>query len=245
MNVRELTTLAEFEALYAVFDEIWRPDPANPPVTVELMRAFSHVGNYVAGAFVDGRLAGGSVGFCSPPREASLHSHVTGVVTPGAGLALKRHQRSWALARGISTITWTFDPLVRRNAYFNLVKLGARPERYYENFYGAMADAVNAGDESDRALAVWRIASGPSPEVMKQAVVAVAADTDGPSVREVDAPVVHIELPEDIERLRREDPITAKRWRVTIREELGGRLRQGWRVIGFRDGGYVVERPTG
>nr|WP_232320010.1 GNAT family N-acetyltransferase [Herbidospora daliensis] len=219
--MRELTTLAEFEALHGVFDEIWRPDPANPPVTVELMRAFSHAGNYVAGAFVDGRLAGGSVGFCSPPREATLHSHVTGVVAPGAGLALKRHQRSWALARGIATITWTFDPLVRRNAYFNLVKLGARPERYYENFYGEMADGVNAGDESDRVLAVWRL-TDPRP-----------AD-DG---------VVVVALPEDIERLRRDDPAEARRWRLTVREELGGRLRDGWRVTGFRDGGYVLASP--
>ncbi|WP_061291844.1 hypothetical protein [Herbidospora cretacea] len=232
MNVRELTTIAEFEALHTVFDEIWRPDPANPPVTVELMRALSHVGNYVAGVFVDGRLAGGSVGFCAPPRQATLHSHVTGVVAAGAGLALKRHQRSWALARGISTITWTFDPLVRRNAYFNLVKLGARPEQYYENFYGAMADVVNAGDESDRVLAVWRIDTVPRRDGSPVA--------GGPSARETDAPVL-IALPEDIERLRRDDPVTARRWRLTVREELGGRLRRGWRVTGFRDGAYVVE----
>ncbi|TKK85615.1 GNAT family N-acetyltransferase [Herbidospora galbida] len=241
MIVRELTTLAEFEALYGVFDAIWRPDPTNPPVTVELMRAFSHSGNYVAGAFVEGRLAGGSVGFCAPPREASLHSHVTGVVAPGAGLALKRHQRSWALDRGISTITWTFDPLVRRNAYFNLVKLGARPERYYENFYGAMGDEVNAGDESDRALAVWRLADpGPADEGL-EAAVAVA---DGPVVNEVSSPVVLIRLPEDIERLRRDDPVLAKRWRMAVREELGGRLQNGWRVTGFRDGGYVLRSPS-
>ncbi|GLX94430.1 GNAT family N-acetyltransferase [Herbidospora sp. NBRC 101105] len=237
MIVRELTTLAEFEALSGVFDSIWRPEPSNPPVTVELMRAFSHAGNYVAGAFVDGRLAGGSVGFCSPPGEATLHSHVTGVVTPGAGLALKRHQRSWALAREISTITWTFDPLVRRNAYFNLVKLGARPERYHENFYGEMADEVNAGDESDRALAVWRLTAPRPAEEAPEAAVAV---DDGPVVREVSAPVVLIRLPEDIEQLRRDDPATARRWRMAVREELGGRLRDGWRVTGFRDGGYVL-----
>nr|WP_062334264.1 hypothetical protein [Herbidospora sakaeratensis] len=239
MIVRELTTLAEFEALHGVFDEIWRPEPTNPPVTVELMRAFSHAGNYVAGAFVDGRLAGGSVGFCAPPREASLHSHVTGVVAPGAGLALKRHQRSWALARGISTITWTFDPLVRRNAYFNLVKLGARPERYYENFYGEMADGVNAGDESDRVLAVWRL-TAPRAAEEAAAEVAVAADPDGPAVRETASSVVLVQLPEDIEGLRRDDPATAKRWRMAVREEFGGRVRRGWTVIGFRDGGYVL-----
>ncbi|WP_241682876.1 hypothetical protein [Actinomadura sp. J1-007] len=56
---------------------------------------------------------------------------------------------------GLSRITWTFDPLVRRNAHFNLVKLGARPEEYLPSFYGAVEDSINGGDETDRVLAVW------------------------------------------------------------------------------------------
>ena len=54
-------------------------------------------------------------------------------------------------------MTWTFDPLVRRNAHFNLAVLGATVDEYLVDFYGPLPDAVNAGDESDRLLVVWPV----------------------------------------------------------------------------------------
>ncbi|STS10865.1 Uncharacterized conserved protein [Gordonia bronchialis] len=100
-----------------------------PPVSTDMLRALSHAGNYVAGAFIGDHLAGGSVGFFGAPVGHTLHSHITGVSKRGrghnVGYALKMHQRTWALHRGLRTITWTFDPLVARNAYFNITKLGA------------------------------------------------------------------------------------------------------------------------
>ena len=56
-------------------------------------------------------------------------------------------------------IAWTYDPLIRRNAYFNLAKLGARPVEYLPNFYGAMDDAINGGTETDRMLVRWELRS--------------------------------------------------------------------------------------
>ncbi len=56
---------------------------------------------------------------------------------------MKLHQRAWAIARGIPVIEWTFDPLVARNAYFNIRKLGAMPVEYLPNFYGIMGDGIN------------------------------------------------------------------------------------------------------
>ncbi|MEV1175825.1 GNAT family N-acetyltransferase, partial [Nonomuraea sp. NPDC049784] len=154
--IRELREIDEFKEVYRLFDGIWHPEPHNPPVTVELMIGFAHTGNYVAGAYEGGALVGASVGFRGAGR--TLHSHVTGaVIGRGIGYALKSHQRAWCLERGLDRITWTFDPLVRRNARFNLAKLGAMPEEYLEDFYGDMADAINEGDASDRLLAVWRI----------------------------------------------------------------------------------------
>jgi hypothetical protein len=68
------------------------------------------------------------------PRESALHSHVTGVVDSmrhaGVGRAIKLHQRDWAAERGLDWITWTFDPLVRRNAWFNIAILGADVHSY-------------------------------------------------------------------------------------------------------------------
>jgi GNAT superfamily N-acetyltransferase len=132
-----------------------------------LLRALAHVGNYAVGLYAvptEGdpsaeRMIGASVGFFAAPDDRSLHSHITGIVGDhrgrGLGRLLKQHQREWALARGVHRITWTFDPLVARNASFNLRVLGARVGEYYVDHYGAMDDGVNRGDESDRIFAVW------------------------------------------------------------------------------------------
>ena len=160
VSVRELTDLAELDEVVDLFSSIWGR-AENPPVTIELLRAFTKAGNYVGGAFDGGRLVGACVGFFHAPAEDALHSHIAGV-SPAAtgrsiGFALKLHQRAWALLRGVSEIAWTFDPLVSRNAYFNLVKLAAQPVEYLPNFYGPMLDTINGDDDSDRLLVRWRL----------------------------------------------------------------------------------------
>lgn len=253
--VRELHSIEEFGAVFRLFDRIWRPQPGGAPITVEMMRALSHAGNYVAGAYLGGRLVGASVGFLAAPAGRSLHSHITGAATGGGiGFALKLHQRAWALDRGLETITWTYDPLVRRNAHFNLAKLGARPEEYLPCFYGSMDDAINAGDESDRVLAVWRLREShvlaaarrePAPGRVPPGAVPGLRDGGGrPLPGRTDAPAVLVAVPEDIETMRAEDPRAAREWRLAVRDVLGGLLRDGARVTGFYDRScYIVERP--
>src|SRR4029453_7402172 len=73
------------------------------------------------------------------------------------GYAIKVHQRAWAIERGLETITWTFDPPIRRNAWFNLAKLGALPTEYLVDFYGPIGDLLNGSDESDRLYLTWRL----------------------------------------------------------------------------------------
>ena len=68
----------------------------------------------------------------------------------GVGYALKIDQWNWAKKKNYSYLSWTFDPLVRRNAKLNIAKLGVDISAYFPNFYGDMPDALNAGDESDR-----------------------------------------------------------------------------------------------
>jgi predicted GNAT superfamily acetyltransferase len=160
VSVRELTAIADLNGVVDLLGAIWRRTES-PPVTVELLRAFTKVGNYVAGAFDDGRLVGACVGFFHGPTGGTLHSHIAGVAPVAAGrsigFALKQHQRAWALLRGVPEIAWTFDPLVARNAHFNLVKLAARPVAYLPDFYGPLPDAINRGEASDRLLLSWRL----------------------------------------------------------------------------------------
>ncbi|HEX8869564.1 MAG TPA: GNAT family N-acetyltransferase, partial [Lentzea sp.] len=152
MIVRPLTEHKELVAAQRLYESIWRSSA--PPVTVELMRALIKSGNYVSGAFDGEDLIGACAAFCSPPSDSTLHSHIAGVASGmrgrNVGQALKLDQREWALARGIKTITWTFDPLIRRNAHFNLAKLGATATEYLADFYGHMHDDINGGGESDR-----------------------------------------------------------------------------------------------
>src|SRR5882757_10081006 len=154
----------------ALFDEIWEPDAGNPSMRLDLLRAMTKAGNYASGAYdaASGVLLGACVGFFGPPAHAELHSHIAGVVPAGlgrsVGFALKVHQRAWCLRRDVRVIAWTYDSLIRRNAYFNLVKLGARPVEYLRNFYGVMDDVINGGTETDRMLVHWDLRSAAAAE---------------------------------------------------------------------------------
>ncbi|MEI7054314.1 GNAT family N-acetyltransferase [Nocardioides sp. CCNWLW239] len=250
ITVRELDGIVELQRAEQVLAGIWGV-PDNPPLGAEVMRAMRKAEGYVAGAFDEtegndgsgaegsgGEMVGVCVGFHSVPAARTMHSHIAGVVPAmagrHAGLALKLHQRAWCLEHGITLMEWTFDPLVARNAYFNLAKLGARVAEYLPDFYGSMADGINdAEDASDRILVHWEL---DSPEV--------AAACSGRPVEVADVPGGSwVEVPGDIEALRITDPATAREWRTKVREQLLSGLESG-HVAGFhRDKGYLlVER---
>ncbi|MFI6600615.1 GNAT family N-acetyltransferase [Nonomuraea sp. NPDC050536] len=226
---------------------VWGTQPGDdPPLALDLMCAFAHSGCYVGGAFLDGELVGVAAGFLAAGR--TLHSHVAGVAARargrGVGRALKEHQRAWAAEQELSAVSWTFDPLVRRNAFFNLARLGARVTAYLPDFYGPMTDGLNDGGPSDRLYVTWPV-SGPVPGP----VFATAEDGTGRAVVDeagavhdpAGAELVRCATPPDIERLRTEDPAAARRWRAALEEGLGGALAQGYRVTGFsRDGWYLL-----
>jgi predicted GNAT superfamily acetyltransferase len=261
VTVRELTDIADLEAVVRLYASIWGRD-VNPPVTLELLRAFTKAGNYVGGAFDADQLVGACVGFFHAPAEDALHSHIAGVserVTGRhVGFALKLHQRAWALGRGVCYIAWTFDPLVSRNAYFNLAKLSARSVEYLPNFYGIMRDTINGADDSDRLFVKWRLrdpdvvaaCAGRSrpPLVAEQMAagvsVALGVDERGAPVRgQLDGATVLVAVPSDIGALRTSDPALAAQWRVAVREVLLALEADGGRIDGFdRAGWYVVRR---
>jgi predicted GNAT superfamily acetyltransferase len=219
----------------------------------------------VSGAFdAAGELVGASVGFAAVAEEPELHSHITGVATShrrsGVGLVLKLHQRWWALERGIETITWTFDPLIKRNANFNLARLGATAGQYLENVYGDMNDVLNGRDESDRLWVRWHLsdvdveaAAAGTPRRVPAPVEAVKRLTAGRDGRPAVLPTTDAgeslftcEIPTDIELLRRSDPELASAWRLALRAVLGRSLRAGGRILGLNDAGdYVVAKPAG
>ena len=267
VRIEELAELADLEAIRKLFEEIWRPDPTNPPLTLELLRALTKAGNYASGAYdtVTGELIGACMGFFGPPADRALHSHIAGVSAAGlgrsVGFALKLHQRAWCLRQDVAEIHWTYDPLIRRNAYFNLVKLGAQPTEYLRNFYGEMNDEINGATDTDRVLVRWELCSDlvmaacagkPAPasaagQQSQGASVALGIGADGWPVAgsfgmKGPARTLLAAVPADIEALRQSDPGCAAAWRMALRDVLAPALAGGARVTGFdKDGWYIVD----
>jgi predicted GNAT superfamily acetyltransferase len=255
--IRELETLAEFEAASALIGRIWS-DEGEPKAPVNLLRALSHAGDFVAGAFRNGQLVGISLGFFGlADSELHLHSHITGIAPDvqgkSLGFALKQFQRSWALERGTHMIEWTADPLVRANVFFNLSKLGAAIVAYHENFYGQLQDGLNASSESDRVVIRWDLtserstqaaASAPEDAMPPSGQVVLKAGADGaPAAAACDAEVVLAWIPEDIVRAREQDAQLADAWRHALRAAIGPRLGEGFRGERItRDGWLVLTR---
>ncbi len=257
VRIKSLETIEQMAAACRLLEQVWGVREGQAfDVQPHLLRALGHGGNYLVGAYrtADDDLVGASAAFFTEPLGAAMHSHITGVA-PGAaargvGAALKWHQRQWALERGLSTITWTFDPLIARNAYFNISRLGARPQTYYVDFYGVMDDGANRGQPSDRIEAVWDLSSAstvaagaaagrapgrrddavdhPAAPVVDDMVasgaqVLLAAADDGRPVTTSSARHADsalIGIPCDIECLRRTDPQLALTWRYRLRATL-------------------------
>jgi predicted GNAT superfamily acetyltransferase len=245
VEARALTEVAEMSAASDLLAQIWGHGEYRP-MTPELLRALAAAGNYVAGVFAGGRLVGVCVAFGSMVDRGEMHSHIAGV-TPGlggrgAGFALKLHQRAWALDRGVRAVEWTFDPLVARNAHFNLVKLGADAPRYLPDFYGPMSDAINAGDSTDRLLVHWELA-GAKAVAAARGLPATLDDAGATLPR---GGVRFVAVPSDIEAMRRSDPAGARAWRVRLSRELAPAMAAGARIVGFdARRGYALSRSGG
>ncbi len=259
VEIRVLVGIAEQNYAREIFDEVW-PTSEGTQITANLLQAMVHNGTYVSGVFVEGEIVGAAFAFPSvdEERHLHLHSHMAAVKENfrdrSIGSTLKWHQRAWALEHGYEVITWTFDPLVRRNARLNLVKLGVQVFDYFPDFYGDLPDVLNAGDPTDRAIARWGLLSDTTLaaarfrnlEKVPDEIPVALSNVDGrPIDQEVDvkASEVLCYLPSDIVEIRSQDSELAMRWRLALRAELLPRLHSGWHISGFTpDGAYVVTR---
>lgn len=230
IKIKSLVTIEDQDLGRAVFDHTWAKD-AGTEITPNLLQAMVHSGAYLSGAFIGTNCVGAAFAFPATTGGLHLHSHMTAVMEnhrdKGIGFLLKIDQWHWAKKNNYDEITWTFDPLVKRNAKLNLLKLGADVSAYYPNFYGEMPDALNAGDESDRLLASWKV-EGDAPMARQEIVSFESSD-------------ILIEIPEDIVAIRESDIAENLRWRHKVREQFTQALDKGGQVIGFSaNSEYVV-----
>jgi len=230
VKVNFLKTLLEQDQARKIFDKTWALDHGTE-ITPNLLQAMVHSGAYLSGAFIDEKCVGAAFAFPAITEGLYLHSHMTAVLDKyrdkGIGYSLKIDQWQWAKKNNYKEITWTFDPLVARNAKLNLIKLGVDISAYYPNFYGDMPDALNAGDESDRVMASWKVA-GDQP--VAKSVITNPDKAD-----------MLIKIPEDIVTIRSEDISENLKWRHKVREEFMRAFEKGGKVVGFSaNNEYVV-----
>jgi predicted GNAT superfamily acetyltransferase len=208
-----------------VIDATWGGDAAQ----AHYIRAIQHAGNVLYGSRASGELVGFVLGFLGSSEGLHVHSHMLAVVpawrSRGTGYALKLAQRAACLGMGIEGVRWTFDPLVARNARFNLCRLGVVAQRWLPEFYGEMTDEINRGDRSDRFEVRWDLLSDRVEAALRSDLKApplgpslLRAQRSEAGPRPVETgnepvPGCTIAVPSDHGAIRRADTSLGREWR--------------------------------
>jgi len=257
VTLRRLGGLEDTQRVGRVIERVWGAE-AMPP---SLLRAFQHAGGTLHGAEAEGKLVGFVLGFLGWAGGMHMHSHMLAVVpeceSRGAGYALKLAQRADCLDRGVEEVRWTFDPLVARNAKFNLTRLGAVATGFFPGFYGEMPDRLNRGDRSDRFEVRWRLTSprverllggdaGVHP-VGGHSLLELEGPSEAPRPVETGAAVrgpVLVAVPHDFHALRAPDPELGARWREASSRAFAACFDAGLVATWIGpDGRYVFTHP--
>lgn len=262
-----MDTISDFEQLRSVsslLESVWGRSDEGVPINTDVLRSIVHAGGCVTCAYVDQDVLVGAAALMPSVPSVASYSLIAaargGGRDMGVGYAIKMTQRSWALRNGFTTMSWTFDPLVSRNARFNLVKLGARAELYEVAFYGYPTDDISGSDEADRLVASWALDSA-------RAIVASAA-TGGAQASEAvhnppqgaaftesgpdGAPMwAHFgedqwcRVPADIVAMRRSDPDQASQWRTVVRAIFTQAFDEGLYATSMSREGWYRLTPRG
>jgi predicted GNAT superfamily acetyltransferase len=248
-TLRHFSTLADYDACMALQDETWGQGFAER-VPGAILRVAQKVGGVAAGAFDDdGRLMGFAFGMTGPQHGTLVHWSDMLAVRPeargtGVAAALKQFQRDAVLQVGAHLMLWTADPLVARNAHFNINHLGAVPAEYVENMYGANTGSVLHGAmPTDRAVYHWQLdhaaafvkRSGLPAAGDEQLPVSITFEPDGTPVAigTGDATQVRIPIPVDLTQVQATSAERALAWRIAVRAAFVTRLDRGYVVTRF------------
>ena len=254
VQLRPLTTIEDADRILDVMIATWGNHQLLPR---EMIRALGHSGNAPYGAFDGDEMIGYVLGWAGMEPDGGLHVHSHMLATlpdrrhRGVGLALKMAQRAQCLEQGIMLIRWTFDPLLSRNAHFNLTKVGGVADRFLPNFYGEMTDTLNAGERSDRLMVRWdleRVSSKPTGSIGVEVLGRGGDDSTLPSpvpspAHELgDGPAL-IRIPREYHDLRERSHELARAWREATSDAFTACFDAGLVATGFTDDStYVFTR---
>ena len=220
--LRDLSGMGDFFLAEALQRDVWGRDDATDPA--DLMMVIQAEGGLAAGAFRGEALLGYVFGFATRTPHIQ-HSHRLAVRAEarglGLGLALKWYQHDWCLARGITHVRWTFDPLRIANAALNIHRLGGQARTYYPDYYGPMA-GINKGVASDRLLVDWFL---DTPRV-----VSLAAGRQAAPVGDI---LLRLPIPTDFGRMIEDDLPAAGAERQRLRAAMQAAFADGLLVQDF------------
>jgi chorismate synthase len=215
--IRHLQTREELDDCVAFQHAIWGPT-FNEVVPRTILLIVGKLGGIVAGAFEDDRLIGFVFGLTGLKDGRLVHWSDMLAVDPacrdhGIGRQLKAFQRDAVVARGVTEMYWTYDPLVARNAHFNINRLGAEIVEYVPDMYGTTGSALHGNVPTDRFVVRWGLTESP-----------VQARETRPGDLRVSIPGVA-------------DAAATAEWRARTRADFLAAFADGYRVVGFaRDG---------
>ncbi len=236
-------------------------------VPLHMLFSLANYGGHVFGARVDGRLVGLLIGFLGADIQADdallacerlcvMSKRM--VVLPEyrnlkIGEKLKWAQREFALRHGIQLVSWTFDPLLSRNAYLNLHKLRAVGQTYVLDYFGT--NATNPTLSADRLVVNWWVrharVDAPLPSDYSDAQL-LNAVSDGLPTRlcdDVTGDAVLLQIPADFLNLAQVNPDILQIWRDHVRAAFLHVMGAGYIASDFlrRDGAsfYVFTRDDG
>jgi len=260
--IHVLETPEEMTAVEDLQRLVWTA-PDIEVVPKDLLLAAIHNGGLVIGAFVADDLVGvsfGFPGFYATPDGPRLkhHSHILAVHpgwhSKGIGFALKRAQWQMVRGQGLDRITWTYDPLLSRNAHLNIARLGAVCNTYLRSEYGEMRDGLNAGLPSDRFQVDWwlntvrverrlsrhsRLTLTPAHYRLAEATLLEArldrerVARPPEEILSLTGTLLLVEIPSDFLALKDADLSLARDWRFYTREVFEKAFAAGYLVTDF------------
>lgn len=269
MNPSSIKIIENILDMHQVEDlqrQVWQESEVDI-VPAHLMNSAVHNGGLLLGAFIDHELVGfvfGFLGFYSTPDGPRLkhYSSMLGVHPKwrdqGIGFALKRAQWQMVRHQGIDRITWTFDPLLSRNAWLNISRLGAVCNTYLRDFYGKMRDKLNLGLPTDRFDVDWwvnthrvnrRLSRRRRNDLTLVHYLSGGALVYNPAEMDIDhlphpienisiqvgkeLPFLLVEIPADFQALKAADIKLALEWRIHSRIIFEDLFKAGYLVTDF------------
>lgn len=269
IKIRKIHAIEEYRTVVRLEKSVWKFRDIEVVPVQELVVANKN-GGIVLGAFHGKRM----IAFCFGSAgckggKVYLYSRMLGVLPEfenlNIGYRLKIAQREFALKEGYRRIVWTFDPLKSKNAYFNIMKLGCIIRRYEENIYGELFDQFNRGMPTDRFYPDWYVDSPRVSQAIAGEPKSVPFEAATPAIETAvvrnyrvpasvrtrfEAQIAQVEIPPEIDAVKRADARTALAWRMATRTAFQSLFLRNFAVTGFesrvvdgeRRSFYVLER---